>query len=54
MDREEINPIPKQGEQGAKLRHLQKQSQGYYELSLLVKAVDALDQWRRVEHEYTT
>lgn len=54
MDREETSLLPQDVEHVAKLRVLQKQCRGYYELSLLVKAVDALNVWRRVEHDYAT
>lgn len=54
MDREETALLPQDVEHAAKLRVLQKQCRGYYELSLLVKAVDALDAWRTVEHDYAT
>ncbi|KAG9627278.1 hypothetical protein KCV04_g11505, partial [Aureobasidium melanogenum] len=54
MDREETALLPQDAEHAAKLRVLQKQCRGYYELSLLVKAVDALNAWRTVEHDYAT
>jgi nuclear pore complex protein Nup107 len=54
MDREETALLPQDTEHEAKLRVLQKQCRGYYELSLLVKAVDALNAWRTVEHDYAT
>lgn len=54
MDREETSLLLQDVEHVAKLRVLQKQCRGYYELSLLVKAVDALNVWRRVEHDYAT
>lgn len=54
MDREETAVLPQDNENAAKLRCLQKQSRGYYELSLLIKSIDALDNWRTVEHEYAT
>jgi nuclear pore complex protein Nup107 len=54
MDREEAALLPQDVEHAAKLRVLQKQCRGYYELSLLVKAVDALNAWRIVEHDYAT
>lgn len=54
MDSEETALLPQDAEHAAKLRVLQKQCTGYYELSLLVKAVDALDAWRLVEHDYAT
>ena len=55
MDREETTTIlSQQPENAVKLRSLQKQSRGYFELNILVKAINALDNWRKVEHEYTT
>jgi nuclear pore complex protein Nup107 len=54
MDREETALLPQDVEHAAKLRVLQKQCRGYFELSLLVKAVDALNVWRTVEHDYAT
>lgn len=55
MDREETTTmLSQQPENAVKLRSLQKQSRGYFELNILVKAINALDNWRKVEHEYTT
>lgn len=54
MDREETAVLPQDLDHISKLRILQRQCRGYYELSLLVKAVDALDNWRKVEHEHAT
>ena len=55
MDREETTTmLSQQPENAAKLRSLQKQSRSYFELNVLVKAIDALNNWRNVEHEYTT
>jgi nuclear pore complex protein Nup107 len=54
MDREETTVLLQHPQQAAKLRVLQKQSRGYYELTLLVKAVGALNKWRTVEHDYAT
>lgn len=54
MDREETALLPQDAEHAAKLRVLQKQCRGYYELGLLVKAIDALNAWRVVEHDYAT
>lgn len=53
MDREEAMLFPADHEQATTLRVLQKQGQLYYELCLLVRAIDALDNWRKVENEYT-
>lgn len=67
MDREEVHlllgDIPRgdrllnegeenQSEQEATLKVLQKQSQAYYELSLLVRAIDALGAWRQMEYDH--
>ncbi|KAI5274228.1 hypothetical protein E4T47_02796 [Aureobasidium subglaciale] len=52
MDNDEIAEPSR--EHAAKLRVLQKQCRGYYELNLLVRAIDALNTWRTVEHDYAT
>ncbi|KAI5205382.1 hypothetical protein E4T39_03096 [Aureobasidium subglaciale] len=52
MDNDEIAEPSR--EHAAKLRALQKQCRGYYELNLLVRAIDALNTWRTVEHDYAT
>lgn len=54
MDREEGHRYQGNIEKAAKLRLLQKQSQAYYELTLLVRAVEALESWRQTEHEHIT
>ena len=52
MDREEAQQLQDDEEQAATLRVLQAQSQAYYELTLLVRAVDALEGWRQVEYDH--
>jgi len=37
-----------------KVRIMQKQSQAYFDMSLLTRAVSSLFTWRHVEHEYAT
>lgn len=49
MDREESHLLQSNSEQAATLRLMQKQSQAYYELTLLVRAIDALENWRQIE-----
>jgi len=52
MDLEEAHLLGDDLEQTAMLRVLQTQSQGYYELTLLVRAVDALQIWTHTEHAH--
>lgn len=53
MDREETMLFAADKEQATTLRLLQKQAQVYHELCLVVRAIDALDNWRKIENEYT-
>lgn len=52
MDHEETHDLHDDTEHAAVLRLLQRQSQGYYELTLLIRAIDALETWRQMEHEH--
>lgn len=52
MDHEETHDLRDDTEHAAILRLLQRQSQGYYELTLLIRAIDALETWRQMEHEH--
>lgn len=52
MDREEVVPFVANEEHASTLRLLQKQSQAYYDLTLLVRAIGALESWRQTEHAH--
>ncbi|KAL1306728.1 hypothetical protein AAFC00_005393 [Neodothiora populina] len=52
MDREDILSFQDDAGAAATLRVLQRQSQAYYELTILVRAIAALENWRRMEHEH--
>lgn len=52
MDPDVVHLLPRDDEHAMQVQLLQRQSQSYYELSLLVRAVQALEKWRRTEDEY--
>ena len=54
MDSDHVAQVSSIRDRAMLVQLLQKQSVVYYELSLLIRAVEALDHWRQTEHEFTT
>jgi hypothetical protein len=51
-DHEQVAAISTEPVKAMQLQLLQKQCQAYYEMTLLIRAIVALDVWRTTEHEY--
>lgn len=52
MNPDQVAVVAEQPQHVRQLQIMQRQSQAYYDMSLLVHAVQALESWRRVEHEF--
>ena len=54
MDHEQAAIVSALHERAVQVQAMQQESRAYYEMSLLVRAVEALGYWRQVEHEYAS
>ena len=54
MDAEQVGIVSARYDREVQARILQKESQSYFDMTLLIRAIEALDHWRGVEHQYAS